>query len=339
MKNQKENNTTVENKIKARKGAPLKKFIVGIDSGFGQVKVAYTDKVDGEPELFTFSSRIEINEHDVIVENTMYINEVPHNLNSNKKAVQRDYITKENPYTIANMHRAMFEIAKRTGFTTKKFVIGLGCSLDTYRDVEVRERFRGLALKEKKVKFEYKGRKVTLEIEDVIVQPETICSVYNVQNFNKNEINWLIDLGTQNSQIVKYYKSPDLENCRPRDFGYQSIVRALQDEYRALGKALDEDRIETIIENKRDKDVIDNYIINKFLEGTIKRELKAVKVDLDLDTLIFTGGTSLRFKKQIKQVFKKALFANNELYSNVLGMFARTRALVKKQEELAKAGA
>lgn len=335
MKNQ---NGNLEN-IKARKGAPLKKFIVGVDSGFGRVKVAYTDTVNGNPETFEFSSRTEINEYDVMIENTMYINGVPHNLNSNKKAVQRDYLTKDNPYTISNMHRALFEIARRTGFRTKKFIVGLGCSLDTYRDPVARENFRQLALKDRKLKFEYKGTKVTLEIEDVIVQPETICSVYNIAGFNKSEINWLVDLGTQNSQIVKYFKSPDLDNARPRDFGYQSIVRALQDEYRAIGRALDEDRIETIIENGRDKEFIDNYIINKFLEGTIKRELKAVKADLDLDTFIFVGGTSLRFKRQIKQVFKKALFASNPLFSNVLGMFARTRALVKKQEETQKVGA
>lgn len=334
-----ENKNSKTENVKARKGAPLKRFIVGVDSGFGRVKVAYTDRVDGEPETFEFSSRIEIDEHDTMIENTMYINNVPYNLNSNKKAVQRDYLTKDNPYTIANMQRALFEIAKRTGFTTKKFVVGLGCSLDTYKDPAAREKFRELALKERILKFEHKGTKVTLEIEDIIVQPETVCSVYNVQGFNKNEINWLIDLGTQNSQIVKYFKSPDLDNARARDFGYQSIVRALEDEYRATGRALDEDRIETIIENNREKEFIDNYIINKFLEGTIKRELKAVKADLEMDTFIFVGGTSLRFKKQIKQVFSKALFARNPLFSNVLGMFARTRALVKKQEELQKAEA
>lgn len=329
-------NQNEEVEYKARKGAPLSRHVLGADIGNGYIKVVYSNSISGTLEKFMLETGVDINREDEKVEDTMYINGVPHNLSCKDKTVTRGYLTKDNEYTMVNMYRAMYEVARRTGFTTKKFVIGLGSSLDTYKDKEEKEKFRARALENKKVKIEHKGKIIELEIEDVIVQPETVSSIYNIKNFDKNEITYIVDLGTQNSQIVKYYKGVVWEETRPRDYGYQSILEGLQDEYRKSGKALDTDRISVNIEKGRDKKLINNYVIDSFLKGVITNELKKMKADLEYDQIVFVGGTSERFREQILKVFKNAKFSEDPVFSNAIGMYMRTMATLKKREQVEK---
>ena len=43
---------------KSRAGAPLKTLVVGVDSGFGRVKVAYRDSLKGAIKTDNFSSSL-----------------------------------------------------------------------------------------------------------------------------------------------------------------------------------------------------------------------------------------------------------------------------------------
>lgn len=328
---------------KPRLGAPLKTLVVGVDSGFGRVKVAYRDTAKGPIKTDSFSSSIIIGKEALDISKTLYINGKPYDTASDEKITDKGFITKENDYSITNMYRALYEVYKNT--KTTNFVVGLGCSLDTYKSKDAIESLRKKALEVKELKFREQGKEeITLTIEDIFIQPETACSIFNMtSDVNVNAINYIVDLGTLNSQIIRYQKAPDVAGARPRNFGYANIVKKVSDKFRALGKDFDERTVEYFIENfdaqpKTIQKVINDYIIDEFLKQTLTDELIKSNVNLDIATLIFTGGTSARFATQISKVFKGCKFTQNPLYASVIGMYLRTNKLyedILKSREVA----
>lgn len=317
---------------KPRAGAPLKTMVVGIDSGFGRVKIAYKDSAKGKVKTDHFSASMVLGRESLDVEETLYINGVPCDVMADEKITDKGYITKENEYNITNMYRALYKIYQNT--KTTNFVVGLGCSLDTYKSKDAVESLKAKALEHKEIKFSQIGKEdVILTIEDVFIQPETACSIFNLEkDVNPNAINYIIDLGTLNSQIIKYQKAPDVANSRPRNFGYASITKKIADKFRSLGKNFDEKTVEYFIENLDEQTssiqkVIKSYIINEFLKETLTDELIKANVNLDVANLIFVGGTSARFATQIAKVFKDCKFAQNPLFANVIGMYLRTEKM------------
>lgn len=317
---------------KSRAGAPLKTLVVGIDSGFGRVKIAYRDSLKGAIKTDNFSSSLTIGREAVDPTKTLYINGVACDTMTDEKITDKGFITKENDYSITNMYRALYRVYQNT--KTTNFVVGLGCSLDTYKSKDAIESLRSKALEKKEIKIrEFGKEEVTLIIENVFVQAEAACAIFNMsKDINPNAINYIIDLGTLNSQIIRYQKSPDIAGARPRNFGYANIVKKVSDKFRALGKDFDERTVEYFIENldtqpKTIQKVITDYIIDEFLKQTLTDELIKSNVNLDVATLIFTGGTSARFATQISKVFKGCKFTQNPLYASVIGMYLRANKI------------
>ena len=317
---------------KSRAGAPLKTLVVGVDSGFGRVKVAYRDSLKGAIKTDNFSSSLIIGREALDPTKTLYIDEVAHDTISDEKITDKGYITKENDYRITNMYRALYRVYKHT--KTTNFIVGLGCSLDTYKSKDAVESLRKKALEKKEIKFREHGKEeVTLTIEDVFIQPETACSIFNLsKDINVNAINYIIDLGTLNSQIIRYQKAPDVAGARPRNFGYANIVKKISDKFRSSGKDFDEKTVEYFIENLSEQNksiqkTINDYVVDEFLKEVLMNELIKAGVNLDIANLIFTGGTSARFANQIAKVFKDCKFTQNPLYASVIGMYMRTNKI------------
>ena len=325
-----------------------------------------------------------MNEEAIYQENTFVVNGRKINTTSNTKAVvhakKEHILSKNNKYTIANLHRALYSVSKATNFKTTKFFAGIGCSLDTFKDKELVEKLREEVLKETKLEIEYEGNKVVLEIVGVSVQPETVCSAFVSKQYDPSRTCVLIDLGTLNSQLITLMANgaPDILGSRTRDFGYHSIVTALEGEYRkseikrtslqieeaieliARGyeqipsqvraqiediyrkdkKTTSEDKIkmEKDIEKQtkrminkyleendllKEEEIINNFVVNNFLKGIITEELNEMNTNLNRDKLIFTGGTSHRFRKQILEVFPRATFVEDPFFANAKGMYAR----------------
>ena len=317
---------------KVRVGAPLKTLVVGVDSGFGRVKIAYKDSVKGAIKTDNFSSSLIIGREALDPTKTLYIDEIPHDTITDEKIVDKGFITKDNDYNITNMYRALYRVYKHT--KTTHFVIGLGCSLDTYKSKDAVESLRNRALEKRKIKFrEFGKEEVILTTEDVFIQPESACAIFNMnKDVNINAINYIVDLGTLNSQIIRYQKSPDVAGARPRNFGYANIVKKISDKFRSLGKDFDEKTVEFFIENLDDQSkavqkVINDYVVEEFLKEVLMNELIKSGVNLEISTLIFTGGTSARFANQIAKVFKVCKFTQNPLYASVIGMYMRTNKI------------
>lgn len=314
-----------------RKGAPLEKIVCGIDSGFGRIKVAYKDSLKGEIKVFNLESTITINQECVDLDKTLYINDIPCDVLSYNKLSKTGNITKDNEYSIMNMYRALFELYKRT--KTTNFIVGLGASMDTYKSADARESLRNRALEKREIKVREVGKEeVTLTIEDVVIQPECACAIFNLKDdVDRLDENFLIDIGTLNSLVMSYHKVPDVKNCVSKEFGYDSIVKNIVVKFKGKGINVKEEQIERIIENlnKQDKSIqkmINEYVIKEFLEKTVAEQLKEAGYNKVLGhKLIFTGGTSARFEPHIRKVFKDAQFTKNPLYASVIGMYFRTQ--------------
>lgn len=375
------------NDVKIKTGQAVEVIPVMADCGWGYEKVVFSDKVDyGVVKEFAFKSNIALNEDAICKENTFVVNGTKINTTSNTKAVvhakKEHILSKNNKYTIANLHRALYFVSKATNFKTKKFFVGIGCSLDTFKDDNLVAKLKDDVMKESVLNIEYQGNKVTLEILGVSVQPETVCSAFISNEYDQSRTCVLVDLGTLNSQLITLMAngSPDVENSRTRDFGYHAIVTGLEGEYRKseirrnalqieeaielIAKAYEQipkqvrkqvedkykkdkktskediEKMEKDIEKQtkkhiasyleendllREEQIINNFIVNEFLGKIIMEELNQMDVNLKRDKLIFTGGTSHRFEKQIREVFPKAAFVEDAFFSNAKGMYARMK--------------
>ena len=375
------------NEVKIKTGQAVEVMPVMSDSGWGYNKVVFSDKVDyNSVKEFAFKSNIAIGEDALCQENTFIVNGTRINTTSNTKAVvhakKENILSKNNRYTIANLHRALYFASKATNFKTTKFFAGIGCSLDTFKDKDLVKKLRAEVLKEPVLNIEYEGNKVTLEILDASVQPETVCSAFVSSHYDPTRTCVLVDLGTLNSQLVTLLANggPDIQGSRTRDYGYHSIVTALEGEYRKSEirrNALQiEEAIELIAKGneqiskqvraqieatyksqnkisaedmlKMEKDIekqtkkhidkyledndlveeekiINNFMVNVFLKQIITEELNQMNVNLKRDKLLFLGGTSRRFEKQILEVFPKAVFIEDGFFANCKGMYARMK--------------
>lgn len=315
---------------KARKGAPLEKMICGIDSGFGRIKVAYRDSVKGDIKAFSLESTLTIGKECEDLDKTLYINGVACDTLSHSKLTKTGNITKDNDYSIMNMYRALYELYKRTKSST--FIIGLGCSMDTYKSKEMTEKLRVRAMKKDKITVREHGQEeVTLYIEDVVMQPEGACAIFSMPDeVNRLDDNIIVDLGTLNSQFIPYSKVPSIEDAYSSECGYDFIVRNLVTKFKGKGINIKESRVEMAIENlseekKEVQKIINEYIIKDFLGTTFPKELKEVGYsELLGQKLIFVGGTSARFAPHIKKVYKDAIFAKDPFFASVIGMYLRT---------------
>ncbi len=315
---------------KVRKGAPLEKMICGIDSGFGRIKVAYRDTLKGDINVFCLDSTLTIGQECVDLDKTIYINGIACDTLSHNKLTKTGNITKDNKYSIMNMYRGLYELYKRTKST--RFIVGLGCSMDTYKSKDAIESLRARALELKEITIREHGQEeVTLYIEDVEIQAEGACAIFSMPSeVNRLEDNIIIDLGTLNSLFIPYHKIPNIKDAYSSECGYDYIVKNLMVKFKGLGINIKEEQVERIIENlseqkKEVQKIVNEYIIKDFLGTVLAKELKeAGYSELLGQKLIFTGGTSARFAPHIKKVYKDALFTTNPLYASVTGMYLRT---------------
>ena len=344
---------TSKTKAKARVGRPLSTIVVGGDFGFGNIKLSYTDSTEGKIKKMCLKSAIDP-EVESELGDTIYIDGKPCSLTTRNKLSETGEKVKDNQYTKLNIWRGLFEISKATNFTVKNFVVGVGCSLDTYREKESLKAFRDNLLENRKNTVEYywinpltkkkEYKKVTLYIKDIIIQPETLSAVYNIKGFNPNMLNIVTDLGCLNSQIVKFQGAPDCDNAVCTDLGFDYIVKKIVSKCRAKKINVDSVTIENCINNIEEcrediKTEIEDYILNTFLKETLQKEMIKTGVDVSLAQPVFVGGTSLIFKDYILQVFPNALFPQDMLHANSLGIYERTKRAWERMQKTVSEGA
>ena len=89
---------TSKTKTKARVGRPLSTIVVGGDFGFGNIKLSYTDSIEGKIKKMCLKSAIEP-EIESELGDTIYIGEMPCSLTTRTKLSESGEKVKDNQYT------------------------------------------------------------------------------------------------------------------------------------------------------------------------------------------------------------------------------------------------
>lgn len=311
------------------------KIVCGIDFNGVRIKVAYKDNVDNEIKTFNLESAITVNQECIDIDKTIYINSVPCDV----LAYNRISEMKDETKTIMNMYRVLYELYKRTNVT--RFIIGLGVPINAYKSQEDRERLRNKALEKIEVTIrEFTAENVTLTIENVIIQPESVYSTFYIEDTNKSDDNFIVDLGISNILIIPYYKASNINETITVNTGYNSLIEDIRyiliKEYGTNIKKEQTERLLERLDGIQDdgvKKIINDYIEENFLLKALEIPLREVGYNELLGhKLIFVGELSLKFKEQICEIFKDAKFAKESLYLSAIEICNEAQKKIKDIE-------
>ena len=329
--------------------------LVGIDAGFKNVKCAFGINYDVKTDIF--ASAIEKGESDTFdAVDTFYVNDQHYNTATRKNL--KDVTgskTKNNEMIYANMARALFRISKSLNFEKTKFIVSLGCSIATYRDLEAREQYRQDFLKNRTIKVkshwtnpktaqvEYK--EIELEILDVLPAPEGISGIYNVPDLKAKKPYALIDLGGYNSQVTEFQGKPNLDSAVCGCSGFDVLVETLVDKCANSSVCDNVALIENCVNEMNDYkenpsqemqkiiEIIEKYIREDYVENVIKASILKANMKLGIYTPIFLGGTSKTLKPYLNEAFPDALYPDDMIYASAIGMYVRTKRYVRNNKD------
>ena len=323
-------------------------LIVAIDCGKGYVKICFeVTKEDGKKKIekIFIESRVTFGESET--SETVYINGAPHAFKDGERVVEAEEKTKFSLEHKVLMRYALYEVLKRTGIS--KYKVVFGCSLDTYRNkikVGLLREFMldmididGNRLKEDpKTNINMKVGKfdVNFEILDLVVQPETLTSIFSSNVKFAEENAFLIDIGTLNSQIIPIELGrPLIQETRVDDLGYDNIIKAITQTFNDLDTKsgwYNFGTVKSYIEGGKKDELFDEGIKEYFVKycTRLKKTLKELKCN-KFSKIIFTGGSSNRFEGYIRANFidnvnyleDNVSFVKEPFYANVVGMYIK----------------
>lgn len=323
--------------IKEKKGEVL---IVSIDCGKGYVKICFEvpNRQKMKLEKTFIESRVSFGESET--SETVYINGEPHAFKDGERVVELGHKTKHEKEHKSLMHYALYEVLKTTGISNFKVV--LGCSLDTYRNKVKVASLRDFMLEEKDINIKVGKFDVDFKILDLVIQPETLTSIYSSNIKFSQENAFMIDIGTLNSQIIPIELGrPMLNNTRVDDLGYDNIIKAISQSFNDLDPSgwYEFATIKSYIEGNKSEELFDAGIDEYFGKycNDLKKKLRELKCN-KFSKIIFTGGSSSRFEKHImkhlidEESFKKenVSFVKDPFFANVVGMYLKGSKLLQE---------
>ena len=189
----------------------MAKILLATDAGNGIFKLAYkvvnkvSDINEQDITLMDFPAMVEAGITANEDTDTIFINGVKCKANSGIKVGQRnDTIKKTNIHTIANIHYAMYQVAKETNL--RKFDLAVGVTQDIFDNELFRDMYKakilnidekkvsklkeGEAFKEPfKITIQEEGQKeVVLEILSLCIRPESVSGLSTELNTVRNNI-------------------------------------------------------------------------------------------------------------------------------------------------------
>lgn len=307
-------------------------MILGIDAGFGNVKIAWRDLEGKKNKISTldFPSRVkETDESDI---KAIMINDGYYNFDDADLVVDNGHFSKDNADTRLLLYKALYEVYKKTGET--KFDIVTNCALDSYKLDKGKSIINRMTeLREIKVKETFKNE-VILTINNLIVMPECLSGVGLVKKIKlKDEEVVVIDFGTLNLQGIQIIKGvPQYNTTFSTSFGMQHIYRGLYDVVKLVEPELASlHAVQMYLEKTAKGDIkpiqkVEEAVLNYLVETIFKElsiELKQIKMSM-FAKLIFVGGGSIVMKRFLEAKFtdKERIFVDDAYFANAYGMQA-----------------
>ena len=325
--------------------------LCAIDSGFGFQKIDVKDASSKDSEHIYFnieSTLAPLSAYNkTLLDDPITINGVQYVIKSGKRVGERTdngASTKNNIYTIANIHYALYQAYKRTG--RESFKLGVGVTTDIYDDKFEREDYRSAILGDNNGEItikcfeDEKEVSTTLKIEHLSIYPEGVSALYRekklLERSEKQRV-WISDIGTRTNHIISVFEGNHDTKTNPYMNGYVSLMFRIE---RALTKATgkpssfrDADKEFKLYIKGAPQDVTNKKCVEKGLDQYLQllvEDFENIGVDFANDAFYFIGGTSARIKPYITEYLQKEkgvdakniLFSNNCFYANCIGMYS-----------------
>ena len=323
---------------------------VGVDCGFGNVKVATfifkkdeQGKIIREEWLHIFPSRFKR----LTSESTesIHLNNEAYSFIDGELIVNNGHASKENEDTRVLLWKALYDVYLETGDTT--FNICMNAALDSHKKDEGRSIMeKMLEVKTIVVKERFK-KEVELTINNLECFPECLVGGATA---GKDQINLreeeviMIDFGTYNMQgIYVLNGSPKYNRSFATQFGMDHIYRALANIIKVEERGLSTPEAMQLYLEKtatgkakiipRVDDLIMSYLINEIF-SELDKELDMIKPSLYCKILL-GGGGSITLQRFLDAKFiedKDKIYLKKSVFANAIGLLGKAVRLFNEKE-------
>lgn len=323
-----------------------------VDTGKLNTKACYIEEIqfkdkNGEirikKEFITdiFPSTVKINEKSL---DSIIVNDIEIDYNCTTKLIGIDKSTeKDTEEHRMLLAKAMYRQYKLT--SKKKFNIIIGCTLGDFLESKGDKTLSALS-KEKFYVIEDEGNIVTLEINKIVVMPESIASKFvcrTKMNLLNGKNSFMIDFGGLNFSILKYSIDGKLEKSEIyySEKGMNSIYTRLSTKCNMLGIRVSDEKIENMLKSGKIEERYD-YAIQSIVNDVfdwIFMLLDARGYYKGESQIIFTGGGCQSLKQFIEKYFNSNNghcyeIIQNSIFANVKGMYKLGINKLKDTEKL-----
>lgn len=325
---------------------------VAIDAGKGYTKWAYEVEVMARKkvgeEIVEVPKKVwktGIEESTVVkgeadFGNTIYITtegeEVAYNFNGKNKVVENKDKTKNNDEHKALMQRALYKIALEEKITD--FDVIMCISLDQFKSPEnVDKMQKNMFVKEFKIKEEEK--EVTINIHNLVIEPETLVSTRFAKTPIKDNNIVLCDIGTLNVGIIPLAKGKLMrdEITAPR-VGYDYMISAFKEYSDTAGLDYKKEILEIYVDEHQGTGHKLDEVFSKFFKEEyapmLKKEIDS-KGFGEFSKIVFLGGTSSKCKALLEENFTEYLGIEviTDIFATVKGAYRKGTKNLEKIKE------
>lgn len=172
-----------------------------------------------------------------------------------------------------------------------------------------------------------------MNIEKITVLPEGAGIIYANDRFKDTRVE-VIDLGGRNMNFTIYNnRLPEISSMFTENYGSMEIEILIKQQFDTLYKCSLEDKdVRAILEQRgiKYKGVLEGEKqVKEILEEYVDKILARIrKANFNLDTMevVFSGGTSLLVKDEIKERITHAQIIDNAQWSNVEEFYKLARS-------------
>lgn len=321
-------------------------YVIALDLGKFEGKAIGKRKFDVSEDIKQVKIRTkmkELNENEYIEIGENSYNLVYENKNI---IVGENGVEAEDNYSTSkttNMHKYIaYTIITRflePNTTNNKIQIVLACPISVLKIQGAKENYKKMIKGEGIIKIIVNGQKFEFEITDIMVKTEDSCIINTNELKNKNNIG-IVGIGGLNMNYLQYING-DFVVKTSYEHGSSVLDNYIKDDLTVFlnGNIPNDNDIYMASNNGyicrkgekvKESETIINCSKKRFLQD-MNVLLAKDKIDLsNLQNLIFIGGTSIKLKNQIKELYPNIIELENEEDYQMLAVIGLYRVAFKK---------
>lgn len=215
--------------------------------------------------------------------------------------------------------------------------LAIGCPLTVFNNVNERAAYKDFIMGDKEIHMVVNGEDFEFTIDSLVVCPESSGIIWtNVKEYERKLIG-IIDIGGLNTNACVYEKMNPIKST---SFTNNLGANILRNE---LKLALNERFVECNLQDWQMEDIIENgfiksnpeesrTLISNFLTGhieTVLNDCKRKGWDLNNIDIVFVGGGSKLFKREIRTLLPTATISQTAEWDNCEGFLVISQIMTK----------